>query len=154
MYDELSVEESHKPNDKHIHFAQSLLKAQYSYMYMYVDGMRCTLYQHKMKLDSLQTIVQILLVLGDHWVTMSNIECATGELKLYDSMYCTIHDETRDLVGKILMVGSPQSQSFGHRSKKGSQIVVYFLLPLQHLYYARVLHVHVCLLTSHLCGHI
>ena len=95
--DQLLIGNGQWLNDKHIYFSQCLLKSQYPT----VDGLNCTLYQHKMKLDCSKTVVQIVHTMGDHWIVVSNVDCDLGEVKIYHSLYYTIHEETKDLINSM-----------------------------------------------------
>ena len=95
--DKLLIRNGQKLNDKHINFAQCLLKSQYPT----VDGLNCMLYQHKMKLDCSKTVVQIVHILDDHWIVVSNVDSAFDEVRIYDSFYPTIHEETKDFINSM-----------------------------------------------------
>ena len=67
--DKAAIVNNNRLNDKHINFAQGLLKSQFSS----IEGLQCTLYQSRLKLDCTRPLVQIVHTHGDHWVVISNI---------------------------------------------------------------------------------
>ena len=93
--DKIAIERQEKLNDKHMNFAQALLQCQYPD----VEGLRCTLLQDRLKLDcSSKTSVQILHVHGNHWITVSNVNCPSGEVQVYDSIYSSLNKDVEDLI--------------------------------------------------------
>ena len=81
-----------KLNDKHINFAQALLKAQYPRM----EGLRNTLQQ---ALSVSDEVVQIAHVGMDHWIVISNIFTSTkGQVDVYDTSYGEIDKSSRILI--------------------------------------------------------
>ena len=88
------IENGKQLNDKHINFAQALLTTQYAT----VEGLKSTLYQWRFKLDCTKRLVQILHTRGNHWIVISNVECGTGKISVYDTLYSDIDDTTKKLI--------------------------------------------------------
>ena len=91
-----------KLSDKHISYAQALLKAQFPI----VNGLECTLLQSKPSSSdaTIQNKAQIFHDWGDHWIAVTNmsIVAAVGEVVVFDSVYYTIDKHTeRDIIGKF-----------------------------------------------------
>jgi len=84
-------------NDRHINFAQTLLRNQFSQCY----GLQNTLLQGRHEYDVSTKIVQILHVRGNHWVVISNLLCHDNEIKYYDTIYNDIDQRTQDLLNKM-----------------------------------------------------
>ena len=87
-----------KLNDKHMNFAQALIKKQFSNL----SGLHSTLtiFQLQAPIVS-ENVLQILHIGGDHWVVASNIGCTTGEVNLYDSLYIVVSTATQMLLKKV-----------------------------------------------------
>ena len=81
-------------NDRHINFAQTLLRNQFSQCY----GLQNTLLQGRHEYDLSTNIVQILHVCGNHWVVISNLLCRDNEIKYYDN---DIDQQTQDLLNNM-----------------------------------------------------
>ena len=115
-------------NDKHINFAQIILKEKFPD----ITGLQLTLLQTKFKLDIRMPLVQILHVHGNHWITISNLQCEAGKILIYDSIFNTVDSQVRQLVENIC--GSEINTSI-HGKMLGPQIVVsLLLLLLPHFY--------------------
>jgi len=80
-------EEKRRLNDRHINFAQALLRSQ-------CDGLRNTLLQQKVEFSVKNKAVQILHTQSDHWVVISNIYFSGTELRLYNTVSNDINDST------------------------------------------------------------
>ena len=92
--DKLIIEEQRRLNDRHINFAQAMLRSQFPQC----DGLRNTLLQHRVRLSITNKIVQILHTRSDHWVVVSNICNSRAGLSLYDTVYNDIDDSTMALI--------------------------------------------------------
>ena len=46
--------------------------------------------------------LQIIHSRGDHWLVMTTIGCSDSEVKIFDSVYASIDEETSKLVCKLL----------------------------------------------------
>lgn len=95
--DKQDIETGKQLNDKHVNFAQFLLKSKFDQ----TEGLSCTLYQSKLNLDNTKPLVQILHSRGNHWIVISNIECGQGKMIVYDTIYSEIDDETIKLIYSI-----------------------------------------------------
>jgi len=76
--DKLFLEGNHRLNDKHINFAQAILRVQFPQY----DGFQNTLLQDRCKYTITSQMVQILHICHDHWVVISNLQSKENELKL------------------------------------------------------------------------
>ena len=85
-------------NDLHIHMAQKLLSSQYPN----ISGLQTTLYQYKQPLASSKNAIQIIHVQGNHWITISTINCEEGEVGVYDSLYNSIDKNTHELINHLV----------------------------------------------------
>lgn len=84
-----------KLNDKHINFAQALLKAQHPR----IEGLRNTLQQARFNFSISDKVVQIVHVRMDHWIVISNIFTSTkGQVDVYDTSYGEIDKSSRILI--------------------------------------------------------
>ena len=45
--------------------------------------------------------VQIMLVNGNHWITVSNLQCPANTVYIYDSMFSTIDNTTKEKICSI-----------------------------------------------------
>ena len=61
--DKLMIEEQHQLNDRHINFAQAMLRTQFPKC----NGLQNILLQNQMKLTIAKNIVQILHIRNNHW---------------------------------------------------------------------------------------
>ena len=86
-----------KLSDRHINFAQSLIKN-----FKQLSGLYSTLSVSQMSTPVLSgKISQILHTGGDHWVLASNINCGIGQVNLYNSLYTVVSSETQILIEKV-----------------------------------------------------
>lgn len=74
--DKSAIVDGKRLNDKHISFAQNMLKVQFPE----IEGLKPTILQERFKLDGSKHIVQILHVHGDHWITISNLKCGSNKI--------------------------------------------------------------------------
>uniref|UniRef100_A0A1X7TR33 Uncharacterized protein n=1 Tax=Amphimedon queenslandica TaxID=400682 RepID=A0A1X7TR33_AMPQE len=86
-------------NGKHINFAQHLLKSQFPE----TQGLDSTLLQNRLKLNSHQSVVQILHSRTNHWIVVSNLPAAEADrmMFVYDSIYTDIDEQTKKIIGDI-----------------------------------------------------
>ena len=68
--DKLMIENGQKLSDKHVNFAQAILRVQFPQC----EGLQNTLLQNQLKWCATSKIVQIIHVRGDHWVVISNVQ--------------------------------------------------------------------------------
>ena len=53
-------------------------------------------------IDMAQNAIQIIHVQGNHWITISTINCEEGEVGVYDSLYNSIDKNTHDLMNHLV----------------------------------------------------
>ena len=80
-------------NDKHINYAQSLLKKQFPH----IDGWKNTLLLHREQ-RKIKNGVQIIHTHGNHWMVASNVRHGESEIEVFDSLYASILKETRSTI--------------------------------------------------------
>ena len=68
-----------------------------SSQYPDVSRLQKTLYQYKQPLASSQNAIRVQ---GNHWITISTINCEEGEV--YDSLYNSIDKNTHDLINHLV----------------------------------------------------
>jgi len=88
--------------DKHIDAAQELLHQQY----LEISGfqrcvLQCTKTYH---VQSGKKFVQILHVNANHWITISTVGCAPGNVKVYDTMHHKLSLEMKSTVADLMQV--------------------------------------------------
>ena len=84
-------------SDRHINFAQALLRAQFPSS----DGLQNTLLQGRLRFSVSSKIVQILYIRSNHWVVISNVQCNGNNLNVYDTVYNDIDSSTLDLINSM-----------------------------------------------------
>ena len=99
--DKLLIERNQRLTDKHINFAQAMLRGQFPQC----DGLQNTLLQKRHKYSTAIKMTQILHVRGNHWVVISNLMCPENEIKLYDTVYSNIDQPTKALLIEIFNEG-------------------------------------------------
>lgn len=92
--DRLAIVDGERLCDKHINYAQGLLKLKFSD----IQGLECVLLQDRLRFDYQKPTVQILHVRGDHWVVLLNLQCEKSTVFIYDTVYTDIDEQTRCLV--------------------------------------------------------
>ena len=80
-------------NDKHINYAQSLLKKQFPH----IDGWRETLLIHR-KQEKIKQGVQIIHTCGNHWIVASTLGSSTSDIQIFDSLYSSVDKETQSII--------------------------------------------------------
>ena len=88
------IEGQRRLNDRHINFAQAMLRSQFPQC----AGLRNTLLQHRVEFNVANKIVHILHTRNDHWVVLFNIHCSGTELLVYDTVYSDTDDSTMALI--------------------------------------------------------
>ncbi len=81
-------------NDKHIDFAQCLLRKRFPSL----GGLRSTLLQSKETQIGISRGVQIVHSHGNHWIVASTINCQQGEVAVFDSLYASIDESTKAVI--------------------------------------------------------
>ena len=88
-------------NDKHINFAQCVLKIQFNL----AEGLGCTFYQYKPRSDDckIQCGLQIVHCRArNHWILATNLS-KEGMLDVYDSVYSTLDEPTHDVLKNLFL---------------------------------------------------
>ena len=91
------IEEQHQLNDRHINFAQAILRTRFPKC----NGLQNTLLQNQMKLTIAKNIVQILHIRNNHWVVISSKHCSGDDLSMYDTVYDDIDSSTMALLSSM-----------------------------------------------------
>ena len=77
--------------DKHINFAQEILKMQFNNL----TGLQSTLVLSKhQKLPATSQYLQIIHCRGNHWIVASNIQSSPKILQVFDSLYSSVDGMT------------------------------------------------------------
>ena len=97
ILDKNAIADDKRFNHKHISFAQNVLKIQFPN----VAGLKPTILQEKVKLESSKLIVQILHVHGDHWITISNLKYDRSKIIMHNSVYFDIDEEIKSLINNL-----------------------------------------------------
>ena len=95
--DKADIDNGRWLNDKHIDFAQHLLKSAFPS----IDGLKCTLLQSRLKFNTEEKFVQVLHSRGDHWILVSNIQTGPGKVYVYDSLYSEVNKYTEEIIATI-----------------------------------------------------
>ena len=77
-------------NDKHINYAQMVIRSQFS-----IKGMQLILYQHTKKPS--ENELQIIHCRGNHWITASTI-FSSGSVDVYNSLYDDLNCGSRRVI--------------------------------------------------------
>ena len=86
-------------NDRHINYAQKLLKLQFQCL----EGINLTLFQSKVQKSKIKEGLQeIHCKKRDHWVVASNLACETNEAMVFDLSFDSVGDETESVIKKIM----------------------------------------------------
>ena len=89
------IETGMELTDKHIQYAQYLIKKQFST----IGGLCSTLLQGRKKHSLPQNSLQVIYCSArHHWVVASNMECKKGVVNVYDSLFTTLDEETLDTI--------------------------------------------------------
>ena len=84
-------------NDKHINYAQTILKCQFS-----IKGLQSTLLQASStpRVNELQ----IVHVRGNHWITTSTILSKPNAVSIYDSLYNSVDEKSLKIIQQLFGV--------------------------------------------------
>ena len=112
--------------DIEINFAQHLLKAQFTKL----NGLTSTLYQEKqvqLTESLIQNKVQIIYCkTRHHWIAASTVNCATSEVRVYDSIFQYCDKETEQAINNLFHIGtSKPTIKVAHCQKKVDLTVGY-----------------------------
>ena len=87
-----------KLNDKHMHFAQILIKQQFKHL----EGLKYPVILSTLgPFPTTTNALQILHTREDHWIVTSTVRCAKGEINIYDSLYKSVETSTANLIAKL-----------------------------------------------------
>lgn len=96
--DKTTLEVGEQLNDKHINLAQYLLKQQFPS----ISGLANTLLQEKLKVGAQKLAIQIIYCTKrNHWVTASSKWCKNCDVKVYDSVFSQLDENTMVLVKEM-----------------------------------------------------
>ena len=96
--DEKKLVEGGWLNDKHMEFAQCLLKQQFPSL----GGLQSTLLQcRKETQKGISRGVQIVHSRGNHWIVVSTINCKQREVLVFDSLYTSIDESTKAIITSV-----------------------------------------------------
>ena len=84
-------------NDKHINYAQTILKYQFS-----IKGLQSTLLQASSTPRVNQ--LQIVHVRGNHWITASTILSKPNAVSIYDSLYDSLDEKSLKIIQQLFGV--------------------------------------------------
>ena len=89
-------------NDKHIDFAQMLIKKHFEN----IKGLASTILFSSKKCQPLISggALQIVHTRGNHWIVASTIECK-NEVLIFDSLYLDVDERTKELITEMLGMG-------------------------------------------------
>ena len=87
--------------DRHISAAQLLLKRQHPQ----IHGLEPPVLQltRTFSVHKSEPFIQILNVSGNHWITVSTVECPTGTIRVYDSLNLSLTTSLKRLVADLMM---------------------------------------------------
>ena len=98
-YEEIIIREM--LSDIHINIAQSILKSQFSNL----NGFESTLYQGKevkWTEEKISNKVQIVQCKDrSHWILATTVDCPRDVVKVYDSMFSFLDQETREVIENL-----------------------------------------------------
>ena len=84
--------------DKHMNFAQGVLKKQFPGL----NGLQCTLLLPKQNIILSPTnYLQIVHTRNNHWMVLSTLGCLPNQVKIYDSLYSDVEEQTTGLIRKL-----------------------------------------------------
>ena len=95
--DKCIIVEQERLNDRHINFAQAVLRAQFPWC----DGLQNSLLQDRLRFSVTSKIVQILHIRGNHWMVISNVYCDGNNVNVYDTVYDNMDSSTLDLLNSM-----------------------------------------------------
>ena len=95
--DKRIIIEQERLSDRHINFAQAVLRAQFPWC----DGLQNSLLQDRLRFSVTSKIVQILHICGNHWMVISNVHCDGNNMNVYDTVYDNMDSSTLDLLNSM-----------------------------------------------------
>jgi hypothetical protein len=97
------ISNGQKLTDRHINYAQRLLKRQFPLL----NGLKLSLCQMKEQSQEerlKESKLQIFHTRGDHWTVASTIHSVKGQVKIYDSIYNSMDSETTAVIMNLFQV--------------------------------------------------
>ena len=87
--DRMCLVEGRELSDKHVNFAQGMIKSQFSGTGTSITGLYSTLVQQSSQnvISLSSNAIQIIHCRQNHWATITTIGCAGNQVKVYDSVY-------------------------------------------------------------------
>ena len=87
-----------KLNDKHVNFAQMLIKQHFKHL----EGLKYPVVLSTLEpFPTTTNVPQIMHTRENHWIVASIIRCAEGKINIYDSLYGSVEASTASLIGKL-----------------------------------------------------
>ena len=96
QFDKKELQDWRWINDKHVNYAQFLLKNQLPH----IDGLRLTLLAQKEQ-KKIKNGVQIIHSHGYHWIVASTLSCIGQVIKVFGSLYTIIDKDTKDVIQNL-----------------------------------------------------
>ena len=108
-----------KLTDKHMNFAQMLIKQQFKHL----EGLKYPVVLSTLEHFSTTTnVFQIMHTREDHWIVASTIRCAEGEINVYDSLYGSVEASTANLIVKLFGKAALMKTCPRQLGDKGSEV--------------------------------
>ena len=104
--------------DKHMDFAQALLKKQSGS----IAGLKSTLVPPKLQQNSPYCGSEVLHIV--HWVVVSTLQCP-GNIQVFDSLFSSIDGETKSMLTQLFGEESSIEMGDGPQQKGGIDCAVY-----------------------------
>ena len=96
--DKETIETGKYLEDVHITMAQYIVKDQFSNI---TNGLQSTSYQEKYHIGH-ENALRIIHTGGNHWSLISTLDCNEDEVKLYDSIYSSVSENTAKAIAYLL----------------------------------------------------
>ena len=91
MFDRNEIDGDNRLNDRHINYAQAMMKYQFS-----LEGLQCTLFQNSRQPPCNE--LQIIHSQGNHWIVASTLLSKRGYVNVYDSLYDSVDEDTQKTI--------------------------------------------------------
>ena len=101
-------------NDKHINYAQSILKKQFPHL----DGWWNTLLLHKEQ-KKIKKGVQMIHTHGNHWIIALNVRSSECEIEIFGSLYTSVHKDSQDTILNLFESSGVPVLKMAEMSKQG-----------------------------------
>ena len=123
--------------DKHMDFAQALLKKQFGS----IAGLKSTLVLAKLQHSPYRgsEVLQIVHCRGNHWVVVSTLQCP-GRVQVFDSLFSSINAETKSMLTQLFGKESSIELGDGPKQKGGRDCGVYAIATSTSLVHGRQPH--------------